>query len=87
MKKFFFSNMIRMLCILITVGLLASCNTGTQTGGTIPDDKVTITISFDAVALAGGGDLDDIFAEFYKENPNIAIESVPMVATSPEMTA
>jgi hypothetical protein len=42
-----------------------------------PDEKVTITISFDAVALAGGGDLDDIFAEFYKENPNLAIESVP----------
>ncbi|NLB80855.1 MAG: extracellular solute-binding protein [Clostridiaceae bacterium] len=87
MKKFFFSNMIRMLCILITVGLLASCNTGTQTGGTNPDEKVTITISFDALNLVGGGELDDIFAEFYRENPNIIIESVPMVATSPEMTA
>ena len=68
MKKIFLSNAMRILCILLTIVLLVSCSPGKQTGGTNPDEKVTITISFDAVALAGGGDLDDIFAEFYKEN-------------------
>ena len=57
----------RILCILLTIVLLVSCGPGKTNRRNQSDEKVPITISFDAVALAGG-DLDDIFAEFYKEN-------------------